>query len=152
MKNLKSLKNRIQNDKLVKFLADIEPIVKEMDNSFWFQDKLFNNICHGIVRFFYSKDPVKEYCYKLTEYFLLCEDEDILFSKEVNKLIHGPWISCGYFELQELPANIDAFHNFMDKVNIIKKGYPHNPLKLKNGKKWNTIISKKGYFSYEKIK
>ena len=152
MKNFKSLKNRIQNDKLVKFLADIEPIVKEMDNSFWFQDKVFNNICHSIVKFLYFKDPVKEYCCKLTEYFLLCEDEDILFSKEVNKLIHGPWISYAYFAAQELPANIDAFHNFMDKVNRIKIGYPHNPLKLKNGEKWNTIISKKGYFYYEKIK
>lgn len=151
MKTLKSIKNRIQNDKLVKFLADIEPIVKEMDNSFWFQDKVFNNICHSIVRLFF-KDPVEKYCCKLSEYFLLCEDEDILFSEEVNKLIHGPWISYGYFAFQELPANIDAFHNFMDKVNIIKIGYPHNPLKLKNGKKWNTIISKKGYFYYEKIK
>ena len=151
MKNLKSLKNRIQNDKLVKFLANIEPIVKEMDNSFWFQDKVFNNICHSIVRLFF-KDPVKEYCCKLTEYFLLCEDEDILFSKEVNELIHGPWISYAYFAAQELPANIDAFHNFMDKVNIIKIGYPRNPLKLKNNKKWNTIISKKGYFKYKKIK
>ena len=74
------------------------------------------------------------------------------FSKEVNKLIHGPWISYGYSKAQELPANIDAFHNFMDKVNIIKRGYPSNPLKLKNNKKWNTIISKRGYFSYEKIK
>lgn len=152
MKNLKSLKNRIQNDKLVKFLADIEPIVKEMDNSFWFQDKIFNNICHGIVKRLFFKDPVEKYCCKLTNYFLLCEDEDILFSKEVNELIHGPWISCGYFALQELPASIDIFHKFMNKVNRIKIGYPHNPLKLKNGKKWNTIISKKGYFYYEKIK
>lgn len=152
MKNLKSLKNRIQNDKLVKFLANIEPIVKEMDNSFWFQDKVFNNICHAIVKGLCFKDPVEKYCCKLTDYFLLCEDEDILFSEEVNKLIHGPWISYGYFAFQELPANIDAFHKFMTKVNIIKKGYPINPLKLKNNQKWNTIISKNGYFYYEKIK
>lgn len=152
MNALKSLKNRIKNDKLVKFLADIEPIIKEMDNSFWFQDKVFNNICHGIVRGLCFKDPVEKYCCKLTEYFLLCEDEDILFSEEVNELIHGPWISCGYFAFQELPANIEAFHKFMNKVNIIKIGYPHNPLKLKNGEKWNTIISKNGYFKYKKLK
>jgi hypothetical protein len=67
-------------------------------------------------------------------------------------MIHGPWISVGYSLWQELPANIDIFHKYMAKVNIIKIGYPRNPLKLKNNKKWNTIISKNGYFSYEKIK
>lgn len=152
MNALKSLKNRIQNDKLVKFLADIEPIIKEMDNSFWFQNKVFNNICHGIIRVLHFKDPVEKYCCRLTEYFLLCEDEDILFSKEVNELIHGPWISYGYFVFQEIPANIEAFHKFMNNVNRIKIGYPHNSLKLKNGEKWNTIISKNGYFKYKKLK
>ena len=87
MNNIKSIKNYTKIDGLTEFIDKIKPIVEEMDNSFWFQDKVFNNICHSIVKFLYFKDPVKEYCCKLTEYFLLCEDEDILFSKEVNELI-----------------------------------------------------------------
>lgn len=147
-----ALKEYTKNDNLEQYIKLVKSITDVMDNSFWFQDKIFNNICHGIIRGLCLPDPVEKYCKMLVWPLLLCDDEKILFSKELNKMIHGPWISVGYSLLQELLANIEAFHKFMAKVNKIKLGYPRNPLKLKNNQKWNTIISKQGYFSYEKIK
>ena len=149
---LDALKEYTKNDNLEQYIKLVKTITDIMDNSFWFQDKIFNNICHRIIRVLHLQDPVEKYCEMLVWPLLLCDDEEILFSKELNKMIHGPWISAGYSLLQELPANVEAFHKFMAKVNIIKIGYPRNPLKLKNNQKWNTIISKNGYFSYEKIK
>ena len=152
MKNVSVIKQSVQSDEFQKVYNTVKTITSEMDKSFWFQDKIFNNICHGIIRGLCLPDPVEKYCKMLVHPLLLCNNEKILFSKELNKMIHGPWITTGYFLLQELPANIEAFHKFMENVNRIKIGYPHNPLKLKNGEKWNTIISKNGYFKYKKLK
>ena len=128
-----ALKEYTKNDNLEHYIKLVKYITDIMDNSFWFQDKIFNNICHGIIRGLCLPDPVEKYCKMLVWPLLLCDDEKILFSKELNKMIHGPWIYVGYSLLQELPANIDAFHKFMAKVNRIKIGYPHNTLKLNLG-------------------
>jgi hypothetical protein len=76
-----ALKEYTKNDNLEQYIKLVKSITDIMDNSFWFQDKIFNNICHGIIRGLCLPDPVEKYCKMLVWRLLLCDDEKFSFPK-----------------------------------------------------------------------
>lgn len=139
----------IQSEKFAYHFYRIKKCTDKMTNSFWFQNKWFNNFIYTcmlpIWNYFKITDPRRLYCKYLSILIFLINDKFILFNKELNELIHAAWIQEKYvinyivakYAKEELELTISKYELFYEYLTSI---HIDDNILLKNKKKINKLI------------
>jgi hypothetical protein len=124
-------------------------LTKQLDNVLRNKNKIINSFYDWFSLNFklYKKDVMKE----LYELLKTINDKEILYDKDINKMIHTPWVLDVYlYSKKTRKFDNEVFEKYLHNVVIPEKHFKTlwTYMLIKDKKKLNIIADKNSYKNY----
>lgn len=153
----------------MKRLNEIIDFTSKTDEYIYYYNKIYNltiqlDNClrnrNFIINKFFQYSPFCLYSYKkniledLFDILISIKNEEILFDKNINKMIHTPWVLDVYlYSKKTRKLDNEVFEKYLHKVVIPEKHFKTlwTYMLIKDKKKLNIIADKNSYKKYIKV-
>ena len=150
MKNLNDMTFlSTKDDNFIFYYTKIKTLTEQLDNCLRNRNIIINKLFQWspFCLYSYKKDVLEN----LYDILISIKNEDILFDKDINKMIHTPWILDVYlYSKKTRKFDNEVFEKYLHKVVIPEKHFKTlwTYMLIKDKKKLNILADKNSHKNY----